>query len=555
MLCSLRIKNLALMETATLEFGEGFAAVTGETGAGKSVLLGALGMLAGNRTAKTVIRKDAETCEVEGVFQFADAAAVDAALETLDLPACEEGRLVLRRSLSRNKPPRVHINGVAATLAQMEALGQAWVDFHGPGEPQKLFHERRQLEILDLFAGGEQQARLVRYGNLYREWLAILREIKTIHTTEKMSEDEIAFTRSQLDRLNSIDLTDEGIAALERDFKRASSSHELGELHARMDAALGGDDGLAEKIPAALRLAREISALDPDTACLENRLHSLAVELTDIQTDYARLAETAVADPAVLDELTTRMNIWLEVRRKHGPSVATVRIRRDALAARLALQSDIAGALEKAAAAAAEKEAALRLLADELREVRAAAAGALAAAAAKMLDRLGFKKAALRIRVADTGKLGEAGDSTCEFLFQPNVGQNLLPLSKIASSGETARVMLALKTVLAEVDNTPVLVFDEVDANVGGEIGSCVGRELASLAGRHQVFCVTHLPQVAAHARQHFVVEKTQTDSATSIAIRALHDSPHEREEELARMLGDRHSTSALSHARELLAG
>jgi DNA repair protein RecN (Recombination protein N) len=556
MLCSLRIKNLALMEAATLEFGEGFAAVTGETGAGKSVLLGALGMLAGNRVAKTVIRKDAETCEVEGVFQFGDAAAVDAALAALDLPACEEGRLVLRRSLSRSKPPRAHINGVAATLAQMETLGQAWVDFHGPGEPQKLFQERRQLEMLDLFAGGEQQARLARYEGIYREWRAALREIEAIQTGEKMSEDEIAFTRSQLDRLNSLDLTEEGVAALERDFKRASSSRELGELHARMDAALGGEGGLAEKAPFALRLAREISALDPGAACLENRLRSLAVELADIQADYARLAEAAAAaDPAVLEDLTARMNLWLEARRKHGPSTASVRARRDALAARLALQGDIAGALEKAAAAAAEKEAALRVLAEGLREARAAAAGTLASAAAKMLDRLGFKKAALRIRVTDTGRLGEAGDSACEFLFQPNAGQDLLPLNKIASSGETARVMLALKTVLAGVDKTPVLVFDEVDANVGGEIGAHVGRELAALAGRHQVFCVTHLPQVAARARQHFVVEKTQTDSATSIAIRALHDAPREREEELARMLGDRRSASALSHARELLAG
>ena len=194
------------------------------------------------------------------------------------------------------------------------------------------------------------------------------------------------------------------------------------------------------------------------------------------------------------------------------------------------------------------------MLAAKLRARRLDAAETLAASARRLLGHLGFKKADLRIRVVDTEKLTETGDSACVFLFAPNAGQELLPLNAIASSGETARVMLALKTVLAGVDSTPVLVFDEVDANVGGEVGGQVGRELAALAGRHQVFCVTHLPQVAAQGRSHFRVEKSQTEDATTVTIAPLHTAPAEREGELARMLGDRKSASALSHARELLA-
>ncbi|MDR3229231.1 MAG: DNA repair protein RecN [Puniceicoccales bacterium] len=554
MLTSLRVKNLALMDSASLELEEGFTVVTGETGAGKSVLLGALSLLAGNRVGKTVVRKGADTCEVEGVLQFADTAALDAALDALGLPACEDGQLILRRTLSLAKPARVHINGAAATLAQLESLGGEWIDFHGPGEPQKLFHESRQLEMLDLFAGAPQQKRLAHYAARYRDWRTALREIENIRSQEKMSEDEIAFTRSQLERMGGLDLSDDGVAALERDFKKINSARELGELFTQLDTGLGGEGGLCEKLPLLLRAAREIASLDDSAADLEKRLHAVAIELADIQSDCARLAgEANRCDPATQEEINARMNLWLELRRKHGPAPDSVRAKRDALAKRLALQSDIAGSLEKAAAAAAEIETELRTLAAALREAREEAAGKLADAAAKMLGNLGFKRADLRIRVTPHERLTETGDTACEFLFQPNAGQDLLPLNKIASSGETARVMLALKTVLAGVDKTPVLVFDEVDANVGGETGAQVGRELAALSGRHQVFCVTHLPQVAAWGRQHFLVEKKQTADATAVSICAIHGDTAAREEELARMLGDRKSASALGHARELL--
>jgi DNA repair protein RecN (Recombination protein N) len=555
MLTSLRVKNLALMDSAELELGEGFTVVTGETGAGKSVLLGALSLLAGNRAGKTVIRKGADTCEVEGVLQFTgNAAGVDAALEALGLPACEDGQLIIQRSLSLTKPARARVNGAAATLAQLEELAPAWVDFHGPNEPQKLFHEPRQLELLDLFAGAAHLRQLADYAAAHRRWRDALRECDVIREQEKMSDDEIAFARSQLDRMEQLDLSDDGIAALERDYKKITSAQELLELLAALDNALSDDGGAAEKLAAALRTAREIAALDTAAGDIETRLRAAAVEVADIQSDAARLAEeAAAADPAALETINAKMNQWLELRRRHGPAPENVRAKRDALTRRLALQGDIAGALERATAAAAALEAALRPLAAELRKTRAGAAARLGDAAGKMLAKLGFKKAALRIEVFDTGRLADTGDSAARFLFQPNAGQDLLPLNKIASSGETARVMLALKTVLAGVDKTPVLVFDEVDANVGGEIGGAVGRELAALSGRHQVFCVTHLPQVAAFGRQHFLVEKTQTAAATKITISPVHDEPPARERELARMLGDRNSPTALKHAKELL--
>jgi DNA repair protein RecN (Recombination protein N) len=241
------------------------------------------------------------------------------------------------------------------------------------------------------------------------------------------------------------------------------------------------------------------------------------------------------------------------VRRKYGGSIESVLEKREELHQKIEIQGDLEGVIAKKQKAAAELEGGLRKEALKLTKARSKAAKILADKAAKLLQSLGFKKARIEIQVVADDALHASGDSHCQFLFAPNAGQGLLPLNKIASSGETARVMLALKTVLAEADATPLLVFDEVDANVGGEVGRSVGQELARLAEEHQVLCVTHLPQVASLAHNHLVVTKTQGDDSTTVEITPLGHSREARLEELARMLGDRKSTSARAHAEELL--
>jgi DNA repair protein RecN (Recombination protein N) len=247
------------------------------------------------------------------------------------------------------------------------------------------------------------------------------------------------------------------------------------------------------------------------------------------------------------------MNLWQELRRKYGGSVEAVLSKREELAQKIDIQGDLDGVLVKKRKATADLEADLKKQAVKLTASRKKSAKALAQKAADLLQALGFKKARLEIKLISDAKLQEHGDSHCQFLFAPNAGQDLQPLNKIASSGETARVMLALKTVLAEADATPLLVFDEVDANVGGEVGRAVGSELARLAKKHQVLCVTHLPQVASLAHNHYVVTKSQDEDSTAVNIAPLGDSRSARLGELARMLGDRKSASARAHAEELL--
>jgi DNA repair protein RecN (Recombination protein N) len=550
---SLRIRNLALLEEVSLEFNEGFTAVTGETGAGKSILLGALSLLAGERADKTIIRQGAPAAEVEAALFFRDPARLDRALEELGLPVCEEGVLILRRILPREKAPRISVNGALATLAALQRLGELWIDFHGPAEPRRLLRPDCQLELLDLH--GKAGAQLADYAASFRAWREAQAEHRRVATEQRLAPDQIDFLRAQLARFDTVELNGEAIEGLERDHQRLSRSRELQELSGGLEAGLTGDDGLQPRLAALLREARTLESLDPASRALVERLASLAVELNDLGAEFGALSRELHLDPAQAEALNTRMDAWLELRRRHGGELASVITAREEMRRRLEIQGDLDGTLARLEEAAEAALAEVRRKAKTLRAAREKAANSLEKAAAAAISRLGFARADLRIRVTPLPEPGPSGDCSVEFLFSPNAGEAPLPLARIASSGELARVMLALKTVLASLDAVPLLVFDEVDANVGGEIGRVVGSNLAEIAAGHQVLCVTHLPQVAAQASSHLVVRKDQSGERAVVGIAPLHDDRKARIAELARMLGDSKSRSALEHAAGLLGG
>jgi DNA repair protein RecN (Recombination protein N) len=545
------IKNLALLEEVRLEFESGFTAVTGETGAGKSVLLGALGLLSGTRTDKGMIRQGQDLLEVEAALYFADAFLIDNLLEVAGLPTCEDGLLLLQRTIHRTKIPRIQVNGSLATLVQLKALGESWIDFHGPGEPQKLFQEKRQLEMLDTYADNAKTLTAFAVG--YDEWRSALREIETLETGERLDQDELDFVRKQIKKIDVVDVSEDSIEELERDYTRMSRAQELVGLASACSEAMVGEQSVNDLLGGALLRLEELVELDEGSQPLLERARSLQIELQDLGEEVGRLTADYDFDPEAIEAATERMNLWQELRRKYGGSVEAVLSKREELAQKIDIQGDLDGVLVKKRKATADLEADLKKQAVKLTASRKKSAKALAQKAADLLQALGFKKARLEIKLISDAKLQEHGDSHCQFLFAPNAGQDLQPLNKIASSGETARVMLALKTVLAEADATPLLVFDEVDANVGGEVGRAVGSELARLAKKHQVLCVTHLPQVASLAHNHYVVTKSQDEDSTAVNIAPLGDSRSARLGELARMLGDRKSASARAHAEELL--
>lgn len=551
MLQTLAIRNLALLESVSLEFDAGFTAVTGETGAGKSVLLGALSLLAGARVDKTVIRQKEDACEVEAALWFQDSARLDGVLDALDLPPCEDGLLVLKRRLSRSRAPRISVNGSLTTLTSLQQIGELWIDFHGPSEPRRLLKSSCQLELLDLFARNQKER--TAFDTAYQGWHELVDEKQRLVAQDRLSPDQIDFLTQQLAELDSLDLAPESIEALERDFNRISRAQEMLGLATEIEQGLNGEGGVGEQLAPMLRSGRELGELDEEAGALADRLQALGIEIADLAGEYAALGGDLHFEPEEVEDLTRRMDAWMDAKRKFGSDASVVATEREAMRLKLAAQGDIEGTLAKLDERIATAHAKASEVAAKLRKTRTKAAKALAKTAAESISQLGFKKAEFVIEVRPLEELISTGDCAVEFMFSPNVGEDVQPLSRIASSGELARVMLALKTVLAEIDSVPVLVFDEVDANVGGEIGRVVGEKMASIGQNHQVICVTHLPQVAAQGAGHFVVEKDQSKDRAEVKIRGIHERNDERIDELARMLGDRKASSARAHAAELL--
>lgn len=547
----LRIENLALLERAEIDFTEGFTAVTGETGAGKSVLLGALAMLSGARCGKEAVGGHSDTCRVEAVLRFKDTSKIDRLLESSGLPPCEDGTLLISRVVGISKPSRAFVNSSPAPLSFLSKLGGYWIDFHGPGEPQKLFSRKNQLEMLDTFAGDSQL--LEEYMRIYSERRQMLSNIESLSQIKSLGEDEIEFLRSRIAAIDAVNPTEESIAELEEKSKLAEAASDIVEKSSAVAEAIDGDGGILEKLAAASKFASEISRFSAAAESLSERLRGVGLELADISSEYGNLARSSNMDEAQIETVRRKMTDWLGLCRKFGNSVESVLSARREMAAKIENQSDVRATMEKLRRRADELLESLVPIAEKILKAREKAAKKLAERASKTLLGLGFKNARFDISISAESEPSPDCGSSCEFMFMANTGQPLLPLAKIASSGELARVMLALKTTLADADATPLLAFDEVDANVGGEIGAEVGKRLAELSKGHQVFCVTHLPQVAACANGHFLVEKSQTKTSTSVSIARIDGDKKRRVSELARMLGDRNSESAVAHAQKLL--
>lgn len=537
------------MDQVELDFLPGFTTVTGETGAGKSVLLGALSLLSGARAEKSIIRQGQDCCEVEASLYFEEAESINTLLESMHLPACEEGILILHRTLFASKSQKVLVNGTLTTLANLQKIGGHWIDFHGPGEPQKLFDERYQLEMLDLYAKSESA--LERYRGVFQARIQLLNQIQKLSEQEQLSPDELDFYQTQLNKIKLAAPSLEAITKLEEDFARISNAESILTHAKTIGSTLSSE---LYKIQPLLKTSAQLTDLLPGSGQqeLHERLHSLVVEAEDLASEFSQVAEEAYESQENPGDINTKMNLWLEVQRKYGPTPEAVFQKREALREKLESQSGVEGKIIELEKQVKQLEKDLLPIARELGEIRKAGAEKLSGKVVALLKKLGFQKAVFAIEILEEKEFKSYGNTRCQFLFSANPGQVAQPLNKIASSGETARVMLALKTLLAESDKTPLLVFDEVDANVGGEIAVQVANELANLSREHQVFCITHLPQVAAKGHNHFLVEKRQTETETRVEIGVLRNED-ERVHELARMLGDRNSKAAISHAEELL--
>lgn len=553
MLRSLRIRNLALVEELEWELPAGFTAVTGETGAGKSVILGALKFLLGERADRGVVRSGAPNAGIEAIFFLGETAEIDALLGESGVDACQEGELILKRTIVAEGAGRQFINGSACNLSLLKELGTRLIDLHGPHDHQSLFSRREQTLLLDRFSEAlpEREAYLA----CRAEMASVKRELAELEATAGGA-DRIEQLRAEIDEITSAAFSEGEEETLNARYKAASNSRRLIELSASAVSRLDHEElGATKALGEAARMLRELGRLDERSASYFETLERLTGEMDSLITDLRDYAETIEVDAGELQRLEERINLLATLRRKYGPSLSDVISHAEESARTLGL---LEGMSELRTSATKKLQAATSTMikaATQLSAKRREGATALSKRVVAELTDLGFRQAGFEILLDPCKEPGEPapdGAELAEFLFAPNPGEPFQPLRSIASSGEISRVMLALKTALADQDRIPLLVFDEIDANVGGEIATKVAAKMKELGTGHQVLCITHLPQVAAAASAQFLVLKSVHDGRTETTL-----SPDLGEEdrvtEIARMLGGV-TESAKTHARTLLA-
>ena len=551
-LASLRIRNLALVEDLAWQPGPGLVAITGETGAGKSLLIGALQLLLGERADKSLIRSGADACTVEAAFETADSRELDAWLEEQGTEPCADGQLFLKRTLSAAGSGRQFVNGSPCTLSVLKALGDRLVDLHGPHDHQSLFSREAQTRVLDAYAGAAAVAG--DFAAAHRETNRLAGEIEGLRALEQdatLHREMLAHAAREIAEAKLSPGEEEEVVAR---LRAAGNGQRLLELSSQLEAALGaeGDGGLRQALADAIRAARELGRLDQSAAALNEALGEVATRIADLENDVRRYAEKIDSDPGTLRELEARADLLQTLKRKYGGTIEEIVARGEQAAQDLEeieTRGEKIATLEKEASAAAGRAV---KLAKALSAARAKAAPALAKAVTAELRELGFLRAGFGVRLEALAEARAQGAEWAEFEFAPNPGEPVKPLRAIASSGEISRVMLALKSVLAGQDGVPLLVFDEIDANVGGEVAVKVGQKMRGLSAAHQVLCITHLPQVAAAAHRQFSVTKEYDGNRTVTAVGELVGTA--RVAELARMLGGQDTDSARAHARTLLA-
>ena len=564
MLLELAITNLAIIETLRLELASGFTVLTGETGTGKSIIIDAVMLLLGGRASAEMIRTGCETMTVEGVFDLGGTPSVALAslLDEQGL-ADEPGTLILRREVSHTRRSICRINGHVVTLGLLEQVGQHLVDIHGQGEHLSLLNPRNHVDMLDAYGGlGELRAG---FGALVGQLRGTRRELTSLQRDERELARRVDLLRYQLDEIDAARLLSGEDEELREELRLLASAERRLELAAEAHARLSEGEGRSalDLLGRAMQAMSALTELDPAVAELGQQGEDALYQLEDLARTLRAYRDQIEYDPRRLRDAEERLQLLSGLKRKYGASIAEV------LAYRARAQQELDG-IEHSGERAAELEAQERALLAEMALVgeslaaqRRTAAISLSQAIERELADLSMEQARfsvdLRRERSDDGvptaeqrvRFDATGLDQVEFLISPNPGEELKPLARIASGGETSRLMLAMKTVLSRIDPVPTLIFDEIDAGIGGRTGDIVGRKLRSLAGEHQVLCVTHLAQIACYGETHYrVTKETLGDRTLSHAV-ALDEN--ERVDEVAVMLGGAATETTRRSARELL--
>lgn len=551
MLSQLTVRNLAIVEEVSVPFGKGLNIITGETGAGKSVMMGALHLVLGGRADKSAIREGAKEAFVEATFQLENNVAIDTFLAETGLPACEEKTLLVRRIVSQSGSGRCWINDSTATINSLRQLGDLLVDIHGPYDHQSLLNNDFQRDLLDDYGS---------CSSLRNDYLSVWKEVQTLkerlRSLQGDSEDvavEIDRLQFVVDEISQAALTDADEEDLVANHAQAANAEQIMALgNDTLHLLTDGEQTVFDQLVTVQNNLAELSRILPEASSWRTDAQNAAMQIQELSTAISEKLSQMDLDPERLAQLEERMSLVQRLKRKYGHTVQDVLETLKKSEERL---QDLSTRTEQIEKLQKEIDALQEKLLEKgkvLTQKRIHEATRLSRSITVELRDLGFLHSGFDISVLPCDPTASGCDKI-EFGFAPNPGEPMRALKSIASSGEIARVMLAVKAVLSTHDKIPILVFDEIDANIGGEVGRAVGMKLRKVAQNHQVLCITHLPQSAVFGNQHYRVEKSVADGRTRTHIRLLDQQG--RIDEIARMLGGKGSTSVVEeHAKELLA-
>ena len=554
MLQSLRIRDFAIIDSLDLELAPGMCVFTGETGAGKSIIIDALGLALGGRAHSEYVRTGADAARIEALFSIEGSPDIVKQLADRDI---EEGNeLVIRRSVSLRGPNRVDINGRMFPVGALEDIAAGLVDIYGQHEHHSLLSPQVHLKMLDSYGGLENLYERYRAG-----WQAVRDTEKRIEEASRSATERAARLDYLRFVLNEIDAAQPSAGEMdrlrqERDVLRNASllMESAGEGY---EALYGADEAVSGRLAALVERLRKASALDPRLESIAETIETSRLTLEDAAVGLRDYAENVEQNPARLEEVEDRIELLGRLCKKYGGSVEAIIEYRKKCADEVEIIEESKMSVDDLKEKLEEERKKARKLAKELSEGRRRAAEGLQKAVERELRDLGMTGTSFEARfypAEESDGLGPDGAETAEFFISPNIGEEPKPLVKIASGGELSRIMLALKTILVGSGEVPTLVFDEVDSGIGGGAAEVVGRKMCSLARRAQVLCVTHLAQIAAFAQNHYLVSKTKHKGRTVTRVKRLNET--ERIEELARMLGGIEVTDATrALAKEMLCG
>lgn len=550
MLVELHIRDFALVDELALELGAGFSVLTGETGAGKSIIVDALGTALGERTGTEVIRTGAEKCLVEAVFDVSDCPAVVSAAAEYGFEI-EDDALIISREIARSGRSQARVNGHAATAAALRSITSLLVDVHGQHEHQSLLLVSIHVDILDTWIGAKAAELRRQAEELHSQLQAVRHERNRLQTDERERARLLDLYQFQLAEIESAGLEETEEESLAAERNRLANAEKLYSAASELHVALsGGDASAVDRLSEATGIAGKIEALDPSMSTLAESLNTALISAQEAAATVRGYIDEVEANPARLEQVDERLELIRVLKRKYGDTISQVLSYAADLSVKL---GDLTNADERSSGLSdriSELETRLVEVCARLTALRRRASGEFEKRVEAELADLAMEKTRFTVSIG-AAEPGTTGADAVEFLISPNPGEPVKPLARIASGGEMSRIMLALKTVMAR-SQVPTMIFDEIDSGIGGRTAQVLGDKLATLAGKCQVMCVTHLPQVASKAQNHYSVSKTVRDGRTWVRLSML--SGEDRVGELARMLGaDETSDTAAQHAREML--